>query len=159
VSIRSGDGAAPPRAAPDGTEDTLALVLAYYEAFNALDVEAVRTLCAPGVVVTVEGGRLRGHDELIGYFADVQHHFPGIRMEVRVTALTPEHVVCENSHTVDSSAAAPRGTDWQLDGRMCDILEIEGGRITAVFHDDDTMTLRRRGALTTRPSRSATAAR
>jgi signal transduction histidine kinase/ketosteroid isomerase-like protein len=132
VSVRPGRGGVPPRAAPGSTEDALAVALAYYEAFNALDVEALRTLCAPDVVLTVEGGRLHGHDALIGYFADVHHHFPGIRTEVHVTALTPEHVVSENSFTVDSSATVPRGAEWRLDGRTCEILEIESGRITEV---------------------------
>jgi len=132
VSVHSRDGAASPRAAPDGTEDTLALVLAYYEAFNASDFAALRTLCAPDVVLTVEGGRLQGHDALLGYVVDVHHHFPGIRTDVQVTALTPERVVCENSHTVAPAAAASHGTGWRLDGRECEILEIGGGRITAV---------------------------
>jgi signal transduction histidine kinase/ketosteroid isomerase-like protein len=116
---------------PDGAEDALALTLAYYEAINALDREALRTLCAPDVLVTVENGHLQGHDAFLGYVAEVHHHFPGIRHEVHVTALTPEHVVCENSFTVDPSAVPP-GAEWHLDGRQCDVLAIEGGRITAV---------------------------
>ncbi len=132
MSARSGRGAVPPRATPGSTEDTLALALAYYEAFNALDVEALRTLCAPDVVLTVEGGRLQGHDELIGYVTDVHHHFPGIGTDVRVTALTPEHVVCEISFAADSSTTVFRGAEWQLGGRGCEIFEIEGGRITDI---------------------------
>ena len=106
MSVRSGRDAASSGPAADGGEDALAL--AYYAAFNARDVDAVRTLCAPDVVVTVEGGRLQGHDELIGYFADVHHHLPGIRTEARVTALTPQAVVCEISFAVDPATPSPR---------------------------------------------------
>ena len=144
MSARSRDGGAPPRTAPDGTQAALALAFAFYEAFNTLDREALRSICAPDVVLSVGNGELRGVEEVIGYFADLHHHLPGIRVEHRVVVLTPQHVVTESARVVDPSVAVPAAAGWKLPGRGCDILEIEGGRVASLWDiyintDDDQL--------------------
>jgi signal transduction histidine kinase/ketosteroid isomerase-like protein len=103
----------------------------YRQAFSAGDWDAWVALLDKDVQFTIDAGTLRGVDAARAYAAGFARQYPGLRADLeRVVAESDETIVVEYRLVNPAADRSPRA--WHLDGLVCDILEVTGGRIVAV---------------------------
>ena len=123
-----------------GTSAPLLLADRYYAAFNARDIDGWLEMLDEDVQILVDAGVLRGRDAALRYVTGILHAYPGVTVSSRrVVAVSGDAVVSEFQLTnprsmvaADPAAADGPAVPWRLDGVTCEVLRLDGNRLTSL---------------------------